>query len=352
MTSTPESLRATVHAVIDGHTKIPYTSSSTDTWDVLDAADEDPLDSTHVLDLYRNRSYLKYGGGNSYYNREHVWPNSYGFPDDGSTNKPYTDCHHLFDCYIGYNETRGNRIFDACSTLCQTYTVDDYNGESGANYSRNTSPVGIWETWEGRRGDVARAMFYMDVRYEGDSGEPDLILTNDVDSILASSTGNNESVAYMGLLDILLQWHEDDPVDDKERSRNDVVYSYQGNRNPFIDHPEWVAGIFIEGTTDIAPGGPPEAARKAWITAVSPNPFNPRTNVLFSLADPGHVRLDVYSVSGKLVRTLLSGHRASGEHSVFWDGTNGAGESVASGVYFCLLRSDGGADTRKLVLVR
>ena len=59
-----------------------------------------------------------------------------------------------------------------------------------------------------------------------------------------SSTGSNESVAYMGILSVLLQWHQEDPVDDKERARNDAIAGYQGNRNPFIDHPEWVSCVF------------------------------------------------------------------------------------------------------------
>ncbi|HEY9143624.1 MAG TPA: endonuclease, partial [Arenimonas sp.] len=55
---------------------------------------------------------------------------------------------------------------------------------------------------------------------------------------------SNLSVAYMGRLADLLQWHAEDPVDAKEQLRNEAVYSYQGNRNPFIDHPEWAACIF------------------------------------------------------------------------------------------------------------
>src|SRR5262249_29529320 len=51
-------------------------------------------------------------------------------------------------------------------------------------------------------------------------------------------------VAYMGMLSDLVAWNAQDPVDAFERHRNDVVYGYQGNRNPFVDHPEWVAMLF------------------------------------------------------------------------------------------------------------
>ncbi len=89
-------------------------------------------------------------------------------------------------------------------------------------------------------------MFYFDVRYEGGAPEPDLILTNDQALIAASNTGDNEPIAYMGMLSVLLQWHTEDPVDDVELNRNDVMFSFQNNRNPFIDHPEWVACLFMD----------------------------------------------------------------------------------------------------------
>ena len=80
------TLRATLHAAIDDHTKIPYTSTATDTWNVLELADQDPNDGGRILDLYMNESYPKYGAGNTDYNREHTWPKSYGSPDDNSGN--------------------------------------------------------------------------------------------------------------------------------------------------------------------------------------------------------------------------------------------------------------------------
>ncbi len=351
-TSSPEALRATLHAVIDGHTKIPYTSGSTDTWDVLNLADEDPYNSTRILDVYQNRTFPKHSGGNNDYNREHTWPNSYGFPDDGSSNKPYTDCHQLFLCDIDYNGARGSRIYDWCTVGCNTYTADDYDGQSGVNLTRNATPVGVWETWIGRRGDVARAQFYLDVRYEGDGSEPDLILTDDVALIVSCQTGDNEPIAYMGLLTTLLQWHLDDPVDDKERNRNDVVQNFQGNRNPFIDHPEWVVAIF-DAVDAVRPGELPDyVLTDARIAAIYPNPFNPQTRIDFFLTAPGQVRLNVFSTQGRLVRTLVDETRPAGDAHVYWDGRNDAGRQVASGAYFCRLHYADRSDTRKLLLLK
>ena len=256
--STPAALRASLHEIIDDHQKIPYTSTATDTWDVLEAADEDPADSGRILDLYMNASYPKYGEGNTDYNREHAWAKSYGFPNDGSSNYPYTDCHHLFLCNDSYNTSRSNKPFRYCASGCDEKPTEVNDGAGGgtgvypgnSNWTSGQLTDGTWEVWTGRRGDVARALFYMDVRYEGgDHGvtgyeEPDLILTDDQGLIAASNTGSNESIAYMGMLSVLLEWHQQDPVDAKELARNDAVFAEQGNRNPFIDHPEWVACVF------------------------------------------------------------------------------------------------------------
>jgi len=242
------TLRSTLHPVIDGHTRFPYTSASTDTWDILELADEDPADAANILDVYRNASIEKFGGGTGPYNREHTWPNSYGFPDDGSGNYPYTDCHALFLSDPSYNSSRGNEPYGACDGSCIEWETDD--GTLGIfPGTSNWRGGGFWETWILRRGDVARAQFYLDVRYEGGihpvtgAAEPDLILTDN--ESLIQVTGTNAPVAYHGLLAVLLEWHRQDPVDAKERHRNDVVAGYQGNRNPFIDHPEWVACLFL-----------------------------------------------------------------------------------------------------------
>ena len=246
------TLRRTLHELIDDHKRLPYTANATDTWDVLEAADQHPSDDRKVLDIYRNASYPKAGSGNANYSREHSWPKSYGFRRDHVGNYPYTDCHHLFLVDRRYNNSRHNKPYRSCNESCMERPTKHDKQHSGGSEDypglSNWTATGIWETWLGRRGDVARALFYLDVRYEGGwhgvthFPEPDLILTDDLSLVV--STTSNQPTAYMGLLSDLLQWHLEDPVDGRERQHNEVVFQAQGNRNPFVDHPEWVRCVF------------------------------------------------------------------------------------------------------------
>ncbi len=310
-TSSPDALRQSLHQIIKDHTKIPYTSSSTDTWDVLDLACEDPGNPNNILDIYRNASYPKAGGGNTYYNREHCWPKSYGFPNDGSTNYPYTDLHHLFLCDSGYNSSRSNKPYRYCDAGCTekpTEVNDGMGGGTGvypgnSNWTSGSYTSGTWETWIDRRGDVARALLYMDVRYEGgvngNSGapEPDLILTDDEALIAASNTGSNEPVAYMGMLSVLLQWCQEDPVDDIERSHNEIVYLYQGNRNPFVDHPEWISCVF-QNDCGGTPPPPPPPSGTAWINEFHYDNSGTDTGEFVEVAGPAGTDLAGWQLLG------------------------------------------------------
>jgi hypothetical protein len=93
------------------------------------------------------------------------------------------------------------------------------------------------------------------------------------------------------------------------------------------------------------------AERPALLTN-SPNPFNPKTTIAYTLPEAGHVTLSVYDVAGRLVRTLDDAEREAGPHSVVWDGTDDGGLGVGSGVYFCRLESDEILETRSMVLLK
>lgn len=256
-----DSLRLALHEIVDDHQRLPYTSSATDTWDALGVCEQDPANPSRLITIYRNTSVLWSEQNTSIgWNREHTWPSSFGYTNDNGCNYPYTDLHQLRAASPSYNSARGNRPYDWCtSTNCEAFSAE---GTPFSNLSSGFGSTGSWETWEDRRGDVARNIFYMDMRYEGGNhsvtgcSEPDLRIT-DNRNLIVSNTGQNQSVAYMGLLSVLLEWHLEDPVSVAEQNRNDVVFSYQGNRNPFIDHPEFVCLIWSCPTTDTTPPAVP-----------------------------------------------------------------------------------------------
>jgi endonuclease I len=249
-TSSPGQLRCTLHQVIDGHTKYPYSDTTTDTWDILEIADEDPNNSGRVLDIYRNESYVKHGAGNNDYNREHTWPNSLGFANQNLA--AYTDTHMLYISNDTYNSTRGNTPYGNCTASCTPLVTLPNNGHGGVpgaypGTSNWYNGQQIFEVWNHRKGDAARAILYMAIRYEGGDGTPNLELTNNL--ALVDTTPSTAPFAYMGKLDDLIAWHQFDPPDALEMLRNEAVAGFQGNRNPFIDHPEWGTTALFQSTT-------------------------------------------------------------------------------------------------------
>jgi len=212
-------LKNTLHNIINDHVRYPYTSTSTDVWDILMYCDEDSTNTDNVILLYTGRSQAKslnasQGSDPDYWNREHVWSKSHGFPNESDT--AYTDVHHLRPADASVNSSRSNKDFDN-------------GGEPHSEATECNADSDSWEVRDAVKGDVARMMFYMAVRYEED-GNYDLELVETIPS----------SGPQFAKLATLLEWHQNDPVDAGERRRNDRVYSYQNNRNPFIDHPEYV----------------------------------------------------------------------------------------------------------------
>lgn len=235
------SLKSALNSIIKGHTEFPYTSSSTDTWDILKETDPDPENPDNVLGLYSAFSMngaLEYDDGDGW-TREHVWAKSRG--DFGTSLGAGTDVHHLRPEDASTNSARSNRNFDEADTQF----IDDsgqYAGETNS-YTGGSSSFS-WEPRDEVKGDVARMLFYMATRYEGEGNEPDLEL---VDSYLDQS----DKSPYHAKRSVLIEWHEQDPVDEYERNRNEVIYSYQRNRNPFIDHPEFVKMIWDGTVTSV-----------------------------------------------------------------------------------------------------
>ncbi|MFC4071391.1 endonuclease I family protein [Actinoplanes subglobosus] len=212
-----ERLKDALHGIIStGTASITYKQA----WNALKVTDEDPARPGSVILLYSgiSRSKDQNGGDPGDWNREHVWPQSHGPFDTGTT--PGTDLHHLRPEDVTVNRIRGNKDFD--------------NGGSPVPEAPgNRSDKDSWEPRDAVKGDVARMVFYMAVRYEGGT------------DLEVDESGTHSGNPRLGRLSVLLAWHRQDPVDAFERRRNDIIFErYQHNRNPFIDHPEWVAAIF------------------------------------------------------------------------------------------------------------
>jgi predicted extracellular nuclease/endonuclease I len=230
-----DAIKAAITTTItQNHKDLSYS----EVWSALTETDEDPNNSDNVILFYRGISKPKLSNGSGAassnpenWNREHVWAKSHGdFKNEGKSG--YTDIHHLRPTDISVNSTRGNLDFDSGGTEI---------GEAPGNYVDSNS----FEPRDSVKGDVARMIFYMDARYEtADSNMPDL-------QVVESS---NTSGPELGRLCRLIEWHNSDLVDEFEEKRNNTIYEYQGNRNPFIDHPEWVTTLHGSEACDTGGG--------------------------------------------------------------------------------------------------
>ncbi|PWW57041.1 endonuclease I [Actinokineospora spheciospongiae] len=217
---TGPALESALHNIIStGVTKLSYDA----VWAALKNTDQDPNNSGNVILVYSGRSQSKStnGGGVDDWNREHVWAKSHG--DFGTATGPGTDIHHLRPEDVSVNSTRGNKDFDN-------------GGSPVTEASGSYTDADSFEPRNAVKGDVARMIFYMSVRYEGGDGWADLEV---------NESTSNSSNPNIGKLSVLKQWNAQDPPDAFEKRRNQVIYdTYQHNRNPFIDHPEWVTSIW------------------------------------------------------------------------------------------------------------
>ncbi len=168
----------------------------------LDNTDQDPNNSNHIILVYRGTSVDSNWDYGVTWNREHVWPQSLlGVDASNNTVNMASDLHNLKPANPQENSTRSNKWFGPESTYYAYEPRDEV------------------------KGDIARIIFYMAVRYYTQL------------SLVNLSGSQEPSIYQMGDLATLLLWHDLDPVDAFEIHRNDLIESYQGNRNPFIDYP-------------------------------------------------------------------------------------------------------------------
>lgn len=225
------------HIISAGHIQFLYSA----TWNPLRAIHTDPNNSSNILTVYSGASLLKnsifFGSPadpNLTWSREHIWPVSFALdPEginpgngDGDAGPDFTDLFNLRPAIHAVNSARGNLFFDESTG---NITIPPLAPECSKDSNS-------WEPREIEKGDLARSLLYMATRYDGtDPKTVDLEIGN----------APNTITGIFAKLSTLLQWHENDPVSIEERRMNQLIFTtYQKNRNPFIDHPEYVALIW------------------------------------------------------------------------------------------------------------
>lgn len=227
-----QALLQALHSVIDNHTVVSYDGL----WDVYKTSDVRSDGS--VWDMYSTKQW----GSNATHcgnykvvgdciNREHSMPKSW-FDD---RTPMVSDAYHIYPTDGRVNGQRSNYPYGECSNgtvLPSNGSVKPLGRLGKSTFAGYTGTV--FEPDDEYKGDFARTYFYMATRYV------DRVSSWDSDML----AGNSYPVFSTWALNLLLKWHRQDPVSDKETTRNDAVYAHQKNRNPFIDHPELVEYIW------------------------------------------------------------------------------------------------------------
>jgi endonuclease I len=230
---TGAELKTALFNIVSSHTALSYA----DLWTAFQTTDK-RIDG-YVWDMYSNCSFTfvtnqdSGSGGTAecqYYNREHSFPKSW-FNDDTPM---YTDLFHLYPTDKYVNNQRGNSAFGETSTPTKTFI----NGSKVGSCTFSGFTGTIYEPADSYKGDFARTYFYMVTAYE------DKITSwTGTDAAQMMDVTSSTTLTYPSFkqwaINLLLKWNTNDAVSDKEKNRNDVIYTnFQHNRNPYIDHQE------------------------------------------------------------------------------------------------------------------
>ena len=253
---TAATLRDALHEIIDDHTRLTYTNPNNNDWvdfrniDVWEALvytdsacpdDAPKCGKVRLLYLGETRDVLQaYRGGkvgcHDFWEREHVWPTSRKFPK--KSQHGYTDLHHIRpadkdinNAHSNYGYNHGGLVVFDKPALCSN------RKPSGRVDRQNQS----FEPLDRAKGQVARMLLYMDVRY----GSNDDTTRDRMPNLSLKAQNAKVKEPWIGHLCVLLEWNRRYPPTLSERRRNDRVMELQGNRNPFIDNHLWADDIWI-----------------------------------------------------------------------------------------------------------
>jgi hypothetical protein len=287
-----------------------------DVVDILKEADQNPANSNQVWLVYteQGRAKLDYQTTSNNFgtwNREHTFPRSLGGFNS-------IDLDDIADGINVYWTTEADSLRHANSDAHGLRAADGPENSSRGNqhYGEYVGPPGNSGSF---KGDVARSVLYLALRYNG------LEVVNGFPSV----------VGQMGDLATILDWHRNDPPDDFEMNRNNIVYNWQFNRNPFIDQPDLVEYIWGAnvGETWSQPLGVNDI--RSLNVQVYPNPT---TNKLYLKGLIGEANVELFSVDGR----QISNNKLSGDSEMDLN--------VSNGLYMLKINSSGGSLVKKIII--
>jgi len=317
------ALKTALQKIIRNHTKRSYDQLWTD------FKTTDKTAAGNVWDMYSNCTFTytsdqcgSYQNECDCYNREHSMPNSWwgGVTSDTA----YTDLFHLIPTDGKVNGTRSNYPFGEVSS--PTYASGNGSKLGKCSFAGYTGTV--FEPVDEYKGDFARNYFYLATRYESK-------IASWTSDMLAD---NSYPVFTTWAVNLLLKWHEQDPVSAKEIARNNAVYSIQHNRNPFIDHPEYVECIWATCANGI---NDPENEQN--FINVYPNPAAGNVTVSYTLPSASVEDIELFTIDGKLLLTKDCG-------SANGNTVNIATSDIPDGIYFIKIITDHSAITKQLII--
>ena len=300
---------------------------STNTYSSYDGAKEflfQELDNTNgnVTCIYTGEVYYvgyNYTGSNNP-NTEHTYAQSWFSSTDSSKKK--ADVHHLFPSNSVVNSSRGNYpLYTVANHSSATVYYTDtpwqsYRGQSATGYT-------VFEPCDESKGNIARALLYFNTRY--------------YDTLTQQN---------INMIPVLVQWNTFDPPDATEIARNNAAFGFTTNRNPFVDHPEFVNRIW--GTTAVEDETVPSVSTLS-ISRVYPNPFQVSTTLTLQCKETGTATMEVFNSRGQKVSSR-SCNLERGETLVSWDGKDDTDRKQAAGIYLIRLSASGNAVTARVLL--
>lgn len=300
-----------------------YVTSDTDSFyendnTVLDMYSENPNGADSYYYNHGSRRCGNYSSENDCYNREHIFPQSFFHKDSPMKN----DIHHVVpsDGYV--NGIRSRYPFGEVTNA-------NYTSNNGSKRGQNTfdSYSGIvFEPIDEFKGDIARMLLYFITRYEDE-------IKSWGTSNLNENPSNTENSGYDDwYLKLIYKWHTQDPVSQREIVRNNEAYNFQGNRNPFIDHPEYVSQIW----GSILSSNSNELLKKI---TIYPNPSN-TNSVTVNL--PNSIEITSISLYS------LIGSRVYNNSSV--DESKVKIENLKSGIYLLKINTENKSITKKVII--